>query len=208
MFCFQVSNSLNNKSHVAYCRRHIFWPLKVYLGVLAAVLGTLATACVITLRKNIGLWDKTTLGSILTLLVHLRCDAGSVEGFLTFLIHIMGIRSLFRRVLVRVLGNDECMNAESDIRHIQVTGAWCICCLSFALHLWTPFTQCCKNLSAQTVWDVAPGCHTPPWVTALSSCPTISVMCCCTALSSLMSQSYLSLNAWHLAQHKQLLQAH
>ena len=135
MFCSQVSNSLNNKSNVAYCRRQIFWPLKVHLSVLATVLGTLATACVITLRKNIGLWDKTILGSILALFVHLRCDAGSVEGFLIFLIRIMGIRSLFRRVLVRVLGNDECMNAESDIRHIRVTGARCICCLSFALHL-------------------------------------------------------------------------
>lgn len=47
-------------------------------------LGKLSTACVITVRKNTGLWDKIALGSTLVLCIHLLCDAGNIDWFLIY----------------------------------------------------------------------------------------------------------------------------
>lgn len=176
MFCSQVSNSLNSKSIIV---SHPWVCLQQQLGKLS-------TACVITVRKNTGLWDKIALASTLALCIHLLCDAGSIEWFLIFLIHIMGIRSLFRRVPGRVLGND-------DVWGLRVTfgsyGWWALSVLAACLLLSTCKCSSCRPVQISVHRGVSSGLRPPhptlsycslalPWITWCVNCP---------ALHSLMS---------------------
>lgn len=71
---------------------------------------------------------------------------------------------------------------EGNVRHRWMTCAWCVSCLSVALHLQTSCAQCCRNLSCQNVWALALGGHSPPWVSASLLVPNDPVISYCPAL--------------------------